>query len=138
MRRSILGLTIAAMVTACGDGPTSPEELEGGALATFAVSGEEFQVWVTNDAAIEQILALRDGTSDANIPNGELRPGPGVGRHNAPWRWHLDAREIEMAEQAIEVCDGRPSLVDELLDDYLEVARFCPWGAELVSVDDRR
>lgn len=138
MRRLTLGLAFTAMVAACGDDPTSPDDLEGGILATFEVSGEEFHVWVTSDAAIDQILALRDGTSEANIPNGVLRVGPGAGQHNAPWSWHLDAEEIEMAENAIEVCDGRPSLVDELLEDYLEVGRFCPWGAELVSVDDRR
>jgi len=140
MRRMILGLVVTAMVmvTACGDDPTSPDELEGGALATFEVSGEQFHAWVTNDATIEQILALRDGTSAANIPNGVLREGPGAGGHNAPWAWHLDAEEIEMAENAIEVCDGRPSLVDDLLEDYLIVGRFCPWGAQLVSVDDRR
>jgi hypothetical protein len=43
-----------------------------------------------------------------------------------------------VAENTIEVCDGRPSLVDALLEDYLRVGRFCPWGAELVSIEDRR
>lgn len=138
MRQVIFGLALAAIVAGCGDDPTSPDDLEGGILATFEVSGEPFQVWVTDDAAIEQILAVRDGTSDANIPNGVLRHGPGIAKHNAPWSWHLDAEEIEMAEQAIEVCDGRPSLVEDLLEAYLDVGRFCPWGAELVSVDDRR
>lgn len=138
MRRLMLGLAMMTAVMACGDDPTSPDELEGGALATFEVSGEQFRIWVTNDATIDEILALRDGGSQANIPNGELRLGPGVGGHNAPWAWHLDAEEIEMAENAIEVCDGRPSLVDDLLEDYLTVGRFCPWGAALVSVDDRR
>lgn len=138
MRRTILWLALVTLATACGDDPTGPDDLEGGALATFEVSGERFHAWVTNDETIERILALRDGTSDANIPNGELRLGPGAGGHNTPWAWHLDPEEIEMAENAIEACDGRPSLVDELLDDYLAVGRFCPWGAELVSVDDRR
>lgn len=114
------------------------DELTGGALATFQVSGEQFHVWVTNEAVIEQIFDLRDGVSNANIPNGILHTGPGVADHNAPWLWHLDAVEIEMAENTIEVCDGRPSLVDALLEDYLRVGRFCPWGAELVSIEDRR
>jgi len=43
-----------------------------------------------------------------------------------------------MADATIEVCDGRPSLVDSLLEDYVAVGRFCPWGAELVSIEDRR
>jgi hypothetical protein len=128
-----------AVLAGCGDSPAGPGDgLQGGALATFQVSGEQFRVWVTNDEVIQQIFDLRDGISNANIPNGVLHAGPGIADHNAPWLWHLDAEEIQMAEFAIEVCDGRPSLVDSLLEDYLTVGRFCPWGAELVSIDDRR
>ena len=41
----------------------------------------------------------------------------------------LDAVAPELASYAS---------VDALLEDYLAVGRFCPWGAELVSIDDRR
>lgn len=137
-RRALAALALAGLA-GCGDDPAGPGDgLHGGVLVAFQVSGEQFRVWVTNDDTIEQILDLRDGLSNANIPNGRLRTGPGTADHNAPWSWHLDAEDIQMAEFAIEVCDGRPSLVDSLLDDYLTVGRFCPWGAELVSVDDRR
>jgi hypothetical protein len=119
-----------------GDGPG--DDLSGGGLATFEVSGEQFRVWVTNDRTIEEILDLRDGTSMASIPNGALRPGPGADEHNDPWSWHLDPEDVHMAETTIEVCDGRPSLVEAMLDAYLAVGRFCPWGATLVSIEDRR
>src|SRR5690606_7405108 len=33
-------------------------ELEGGILATFEVAGEQFNVWVTNEEAIDDILAM--------------------------------------------------------------------------------
>lgn len=137
VRRVFFLAVLCAGVTGCSS-TTGVDDLSGGALVTFRVSGEEFRVWVTNDETIEDILALRDGTSIANIPNGRLHVGQGVASHNAPWAWHLDASDIQMAEATVEVCDGRPSLVDSLLDDYLTVGRFCPWGAELVSVDDRR
>ena len=141
MRRQGLGMVLAvAMVAllACGTGSTAPELLEGGVLATFRVGQEEFQVWVTNEETIQQIFDLQDGTSLANIPNAALHEGQGRADHNAPWLWHLDPIDIEMAESTVEVCDGRPSLVDSLLDDYLTVGRFCPWGAELVRVQDFR
>ncbi len=139
MRRRIFTLLALAVFAGCGNDPAGPGDgLPGGALVTFQVSGEQFRVWVTNDAVIEQIFNLRDGGSSANIPNGILHTGPGIANHNAPWLWHLDAEEIGMADQAVEVCDGRPSLVDSLLEDYLAVGRFCPWGAQLVSIDDRR
>ncbi len=95
-------------------------------------------MWVTNEETIKQILDLRDGRSTASIPNGVLHEGQGRADHNAPWAWHMDPIDIEMADATIEVCDGRPSLVDSLLDDYLTVGRFCPWGAELVGVQDFR
>ncbi len=126
------------VVAGCGDDPTFPSELQGGVLVTFQVEAEQFKLWVTNEATIQQILSLQDGTSSANIPNGALHEGQGRADHNAPWLWHLDPIDIEMAESTVEVCDGRPSLVDSLLDDYLTVGRFCPWGAELVEVQDFR
>ena len=126
-------------VLACGTSVTAPDDsLKGGVLVTFRVSQEEFSVWVTNEQTIQQIFELRDGTSQANIPNGALHLGQGRADHNAPWTWHLDPIDIEMAESTIEVCDGRPSLVDSLIDDYLTVGRFCPWGAEFVRLQDFR
>jgi hypothetical protein len=139
MRRRIFTSLALALFAGCGGDPTGPDPgLEGGILATFQVSLEEFQVWITNEATIQQVLDLRDGRSTANIPNGAIRTGPGVADHNAPWSWHLHPQDIAMAEQTVEVCDGRPSLVESLLEDYLIVGRFCPWGAELVRVDDFR
>ena len=39
----------------------------------------------------------------------------------------------------IELCDGRPSMVEDSLDEWIDVVgRFCPWGASLISVDDLR
>ena len=82
-----LGLAVAlAALPACETSATAPEDLlEGGVLATFRVSEEEFHVWVTNEVTIQQILDLRDGRSTANIPNGTLHEGPGRADHNAPW-----------------------------------------------------
>lgn len=108
-------------------------------LAEFEVVDERFRVWVTDGQTIQQILDLRDGTSRASIPVGPVRSGPGRGNHNLPWSWHLDPEEAEMAEAAIEICDGRPSLVEEDVDAWIAtVGSYCPWGAELISVQDFR
>ncbi|HET7010050.1 MAG TPA: hypothetical protein VFI11_04685, partial [Anaerolineales bacterium] len=142
-QRIHLPIWIAAMISivlfGCGltgggpgstpTGEGSDSELRGGVLATFDVDGERFRVWVTNPATVEQLLALRDGTSSAGIPNGRLLRGAGETNHNAPWSWHLDAEDIEMAEVTMEVCDGRPSYVEENLDEFIEsVGRYCPWA----------
>jgi hypothetical protein len=139
--RKIRWLTVAGVLLggACGGGSSAPvERLEGGILATFEVSGEAFRAWVTAPDAIDEILAVRDGLSAATIPNGAIHEGPGIAGHNQPWAWHFDPIDLQMAESTIELCDGRPSLVDSLLDDYLHVGRFCPWGARLVLVEDLR
>src|SRR5262249_25577286 len=123
---------------ACGS-PTSPGGLDGGVLATFEVGSERFNVFVTNPTTIDQLFELKNGTSVANIPNGRILKGAGQGRHNAPYSWHLDPREIEMAFSAIEVCDGAPSYVQNHLSEYVNVVkRYCPWGARLVELQDFR
>lgn len=117
----------------------TPDALAGGVLAEFDVSGEVFHAWVTNSEAIDDLFALEEGESMANIPNGIIHRGPGQGDHNDPWSWHLDPENIQMAEVTIEVCDGAPSFVEEEVDYFVdEVGRYCPWNAELVSLEDHR
>jgi hypothetical protein len=43
-----------------------------------------------------------------------------------------------MAEVTREVCDGRPSYVEQTLAHWLALGRHCPWGASEVSLEDRR
>lgn len=133
------GLLVAAL-GACGDSlPTPPEELDGGVLATFEVRSERFHVWTRDPETIQQLEALEEGDSGANIPNGELRRGPGPGEFNAPWSWHMDPESVEMAEVTTEVCDGTPSFVESEVDYFVdEVGRYCPWSAELVGLQDLR
>jgi hypothetical protein len=133
-------LLLAAGLAACGDDATDPRDgLEGGVLATFDVGDERFRAWVTSTATIEQLFALREGTSQANIPIGPVRRGSGEDGHNAPWSWHLDPAETSMAEATIELCDGLPSFVEENLDAWIETVGFyCPWGAELAALEDFR
>jgi hypothetical protein len=136
-----MGLVVLLAASACGGVTPTPGEdvLSGGIVATFDVVDERFRVWVTNPRTVEQILSLQRGDSSANIPNGVILRGPGKADHNEPWSWHLDPEQIEMAEIAIEVCDGTPSFVEEELDYFVEtVGRYCPWSARLVAVENYR
>jgi len=138
-RRTCIYLAAAFLLTGCDDDGLTKPELEGGILALFEVAGERFSAFVTNPDAISAILALEAGTSQASIPNGRLIRGPGPAEYNLPWSWHIDPVDIEMAELTIELCDARPSFVENNLDEWIDVVgRFCPWGAHLVSVDDLR
>ncbi len=123
----------------CNGSPTEPSDLRGGALATFDVSGERFRVFVTNATTIQQLIALRGGTSQATIPNGPIHRGAGRANHNSPYSWHLDPEETRMAEATIELCDGRPSFVEANISEFVDrIGRYCPWGATLVELRDLR
>jgi hypothetical protein len=113
--------------------------LRGGVLATFDVHGESFRVWVTNSQAVEQLFALEEGRSTATIPVGRIHLGPGRAAHNWPWFWHLDPEHFGLAEFTIEVCDARPSYVQQNLTYFIyTVGTYCPWAAVLVELEDFR
>jgi hypothetical protein len=123
-------LTIAAFLSlaACGDDPASPE-----APPTFRieVSGELFLVQVEDP---DQVSALesRLASGTEGVITGPLVAGDGG--FNAPWSWHMDPQSVEVADLAIELCDGRPSMVEADLPYWLDtVGQFCPWGATVVE-----
>jgi hemolysin type calcium-binding protein len=112
-----------------------PKALKGGVLATFEVSGERFRVWVRNPQTIRDLYRLKKGLSTASIPNGRILRGPGRAAHNVPYGWHLDPQDISMADFTTEVCDARPSYVEENLGEFVDtVGRYCPWDARLVEL----
>ena len=117
---------------------TQPEKpLSGGILVTFDVSGETYKIFITNETAIEQVLAVQRGESQATIPNGRILRG--AVSYNEPWSWRIDPEDIEMAEMTIELYDGRPSLVEVDIDYWVDtVKRFAPWNARITAVEDYR
>lgn len=136
-----LSFCAALVAVACGGLPSEPDpgELAGGALAEFEVIDERFRIWVTNPETIQQLFDVRDGRSQASIPIGPVRLGPGRAEHNLPWSWHIDPEQVAMAEFTIELCDGKPSFLEEDVEGWIEtVGSYCPWSARLVSVRDFR
>ena len=130
---------MAAGAVSCSNPAAPSPDLRGGVVATFAVSGEQFNVFVTNAQTIAQLFALRNGTGTATIPSARIHRGAGAGNHNAPYTWYLDPADIEMASATIELCDGRPSYVEDNVGEYVDVVkRYCPWGATLVKLADYR
>ena len=132
-------VALLLIAPACGSPVAPSPDLEGGVEATFDVSGVQFKVFVTNPTTIGQLLDLSRGVNTGLFPNGPIRRGAGAGGHNEPYSWHLDPAQTEMAEVAIEVCDGSPTYVEEHLDEFVDVVgRYCPWGAKLAKLEDYR
>ncbi len=125
-------LLTLGVFAACGEA-TGPDE---NAVATFLleVSGEQFRVQVTSEA---EAAAFRERmqSGEEGVISGKLVAGSGG--INSPWKWHLQASTVHVADIAIEVCDGRPSMVDADLAYWLNsVGQFCPWGAKVVQEVD--
>jgi len=111
--------------------------LRGGLLVTFDVAGERYSVLVKNPQAIEQVLAVSRGESQAAIPNGRLVKGRV--QYNTPWDWHIDSQDFVISEISVELYDGLPSHVQNDLDYWvLSVGRYAPWQAKMVKVEDFR
>lgn len=122
-------LVAAFLLGACEDDPLGPPE--GAAVFEVEVSGETFLAVVTDTAEIRR-FEERMESGEEGVVSGELRAGNGG--FNAPWSWHLDPATVHAPDQSIELCDGRPSMVEGDLEYWLDtVGRFCPWGARVVA-----
>ena len=95
-------------------------------------AGERFRVEVADEDVAATLDALRVSGEPASVLMGELVAGDGG--FNGPYGWHLDPETVEVVDMAIELCDGKPSFVEEDLEYWLEtVERYCPWGPKVVG-----
>lgn len=102
----------------------------GNPVATFRVVDEEYKIELATPELVEHAQALLAGENVASIPLGRVvRDDAGP---NAPWSWHIDPATLEFAEVTIEVCDGLPSYVE---DETVTSPDYCPWSAEIISID---
>lgn len=122
-----LALAVLA-ATGCADA-VSLDPNEG--LFVIEVSGETFKVLATDQETVAALEARRASGSEGVI-NGALLAGDGG--FNAPWSWHLDPTDLDVPDASIELCDGRPSMVEADMTYWLgTVGRFCPWGGRVVG-----
>lgn len=129
--RSVAIALAGFLLVSCGGGDTGTET----DTVTFAFrmrglgAAEEFRV---SSASPEFIAQAR---AQLALPAAQRRlfaAGPiraGDGGHNLDWSWHF-TRDVALAEVTIELCDGRPSMVEADLRYWLRTVRsFCPWGS---------
>lgn len=128
MSRYGLALLVGVLgVGACDEGGSEPRD----ALYTIEVSGEQFRVLVHDQQAIAR-MDERMRTGARGVVMGQLASGSAG--YNSPWSWHLVPHTVDAPDLSIELCDGRPSMVEADLSHWLAlVGSFCPWGARVVS-----
>jgi hypothetical protein len=131
----IVPAVIVATVIACTGGATpspTPSPTPGAVVVTIEVVGaERYKVRLTEPADIQGARDLLAGQEVPHIPNGRIVRGDAD--VNAGYSWHIDPDDFEWADVTTEVCDGLPSYVE---DGTLTGDRFCPWGAQVVAVED--
>lgn len=50
--------------------------------------------------------------------------------YNNDWSWHFTPDSWDLVEVSVEVCDGRPQMVEDNLDYWVDdVGYFCPWSS---------
>jgi hypothetical protein len=128
LRSAPLALRSASLIvllSACGGSPSAPT---GDPVAVVRVSGETFRIRL-DTPQLQRAARAAQARTGPMIPNGRIFAGTDV---NTGWSWHL--REVEFAEATIELCDGRPSLVEREGPAY-GGGRFCPWGAEVIGIE---
>ena len=132
MRRLMVSLALSSVLAACSEGTTGPD---GQAAFKIEVAGEGFSetfiVEVATESQAAELQSLLD-TDATGVILGDLVAGDGG--YNQPWSWHLDPATVHAADAAMEVCDGRPSMVEDDLQYWIgTVGSYCPWGAQVVE-----
>lgn len=109
---------------------TQPSYPAGSVIVTFDVKGEQYRILVVDPDNVAIAQKLLAGQEAPSIPNGLIvRGDPSV---NTGWSWHIDPQSLEFADATTEVCDGKPSFVE---DGTLSGDRFCPWSARVIAID---
>jgi len=134
-----LSLTLVATLAGCsaGTGPTD------GAIVWFAFDNhpaDTLQVHITNPGTIDTVEQVLADRLPRMFPTGWIRPGAGVDRR---YPFHYLPESVQLAQAAIEVCDGAPMHTLTEVADFMDggitspdgtAAYWCPWGAYPVRV----
>ena len=130
MRALALALAVSA-IGGCGGDDSAQSD---GVTFAFRMRGqdasEEFRIRTDDAVFIEKARAQLRLAQDQRFlfPAGPIAAGNGG--VNLSWGWHYT--RADLAEMSIELCDGRPSMVQADLNYWLgTVKSFCPWGANV-------
>ncbi|HYX33882.1 MAG TPA: hypothetical protein VE954_12270 [Oligoflexus sp.] len=102
-----------------------------GAMIQFDIVGEDFWVYTTSAAAIAEAHGLL-ASGKLKVPLMMLADGASC---SGLWTFHAVPDSLTFADVTIELCDGRPSYVEENKKEWLQkVKNYCPWNARVIGV----
>jgi hypothetical protein len=127
--RSVPAALVCCLLASCGGGDAPPPTTSAYVFRMRGLpASEEFRVTTSSPQFIAQAHGqlLLPEAQRGLFASGPIRPGNGG--HNTSWSWRF--ANVSLVEAAIELCDGRPSMVEANLDYWLNtVGSFCPWGS---------
>ena len=137
---TVLGLCLCIFFASCKkDDDTSICDInipEGTRFFEFQnTGGDTFYAWTNKAdviAAVEAQLNLPPEQRSQHI-NGKIARIEGDCSINQNWSWYFLADDWLLADASIEVCDGNPQYVEDNLEDYLAIERYCPWGSTVLK-----
>jgi hypothetical protein len=130
---AFIGLLMTSL--GCNSTSSSSEEGERYYEFTHVDEGVDYSIIAkTSDpdviAKLEEEMELPFDERTLHI-HGDIERGDG-GHNN--WSWHFTPGEWDMVEISAEVCDGRPQMVEDDLDYWVDqVGYFCPWSSRVVG-----
>lgn len=94
---------------------------------TFVAKTSNSEVIAKLEQELEKPFDERNMHINGSIERGEVE-------YNNNWSWHFVENQWDLVEISTEVCDGRPSFVEEELNYWVDqVGRFCPWSSRVVE-----
>ncbi len=100
---------------------------------------EEFVFKLTDDARIAEARRILRGeeTEETHVIGRIIKRAV---PYNPGWSYHLDPATVSFFAMAIEVCDARPTYVEDHLDEacgaFLPGCYWCPWTSTLTREVD--
>lgn len=135
IRNTLLPITLILLIS-CNKEDTNPacnyEAANGSRFFEFQASdGHTFIAWTNDTMVIQKVeaqLALEPAQRNMHI-NGEILEMPANCDLNKSWSWYFNPEDWDLADISIEVCDGNPQYVEDNLDDFIQIGRYCPWSS---------
>lgn len=133
LRNLIVAICVLSTLSCDGGGDGGEVGWSTFVFRIHGLSGdEEFRFRTNNQSFIikaREQLRLPD-EQRLLFPIGTIASGNGG--HNLNWSWHFT--DLALAEASIELCDGRPSMVEANLTYWLDTVKsFCPWGGYIYA-----
>lgn len=94
-------------------------------------SDDTFRAWTSDTAVIAHVeaqLALPEDQRGQHI-NGQILQQAESCNLNPEWSWYFNPDDWDLVDASIELCDGNPQYVEDHLEDYLNIDRYCPWSS---------